>query len=62
MTHCPVYKKGSSEETPFALQRRELLIGAGIAGLLVAGTGRAIAQMGAKTLARRLSVSLPCRI
>ena len=49
MTHCPVYKKGSSEETHFALQRRELLVGAGIAGFLAAGTGRAVAQMGAKT-------------
>ena len=49
MTHCPVYKKVSSEETPFALQRRELLIGAGITGFLAAGTGRAVAQMGAKT-------------
>jgi hypothetical protein len=51
MTHCPVYKKESSEETPFALHRRELLIGAGITGFLAAGTGRASAQMGAKTAA-----------
>jgi hypothetical protein len=34
---------------PLDIQRRQLLIGAGIAGLVAAGTGRASAQMGAKS-------------
>jgi hypothetical protein len=36
--------------TPFDVQRRRMLIGAGSAGLLTVGVGKASAQMGAKTI------------
>jgi len=39
----------NSAVEPLDIQRRQLLIGAGIAGLVAAGTGRASAQMGAKS-------------
>lgn len=46
----------SSASMPQDMHRRQLLIGAGVAGLLVAGTGKAIAQMGMPSAGAAVSV------
>jgi hypothetical protein len=45
--------------TPLDMRRRRLLIGAGIAGLLSVGVGKASAQMGAKTIGAAPSKQMP---